>query len=151
MSEKKNPDYSQSAVRLCNPPQVKEALEQRQSLTSHIANLRALLEAYPEWAELQKAEQRLTDHVTYIRDAIDRFGSFQSVETGEYALKQRRESITYKPELVRQFAPEKVIPFVLVETVDSKALEAMVKAGQLAPEQARKCGIIEEKFAYIIK
>ena len=145
-----NKDYSASAINLCNPPELKQALEQRQSHTSHISNLKALLEAYPEWEELRKAEQRLADLDKSIRELIDQYGSYQDLEKGEYALKQRRESIIYKPELVRQYASPKVASFVLIESVDSKALDALVKVGQIESEVARQCGEVKETFAFII-
>ena len=145
-----NKDYSASAVNLCNPPELKLSLEHRQSFISHIGNLKALLEAYPEWEELKQAEQRLADLDESIRGLIDQHGSYQDLEKGEYALKQRRESIIYKPELVRQYAPPRVASFVLVESVDSKALDALVKVGQIESEVARQCGEVKETFAFII-
>ena len=77
MVERKNPDYSASAVNLCNPSELKKIIEERQSLTDSIANYKALLEAYPEWQELRKAEQRLADADQYTRKVIDEFGSYQ--------------------------------------------------------------------------
>ena len=151
MVEKKNPDYSGSAVNLCNPPELKKVIEERQSFTSHISNLKTVMEAYPEWEELRKAEIRLADHDKHIRGLIDQYGSYQDPDKGEYALKQRRESILYKPELVRQYAPSKVASFVIIESVDTKAMEAMAKAGQITPEDVRRCGEVKESFVYIIR
>ncbi len=154
MTEKKNPDYGASAVMLTNPPQIMDLLAKyhkeavalmgiteaiNNAIPVDLANQKSILEKYHQ--ETDKA----------IRQAIDELGSYQDTEKGEYAVKQRRESITYKPELVRQYAPSKVASFVLVESVDSKAMDAMLKSGQLTPIVARQCGIVEEKFAYIIR
>lgn len=151
MTEKRNPDYSASAVNLCNPPELQEALKERQSFTSYIANLKALLETYPEWEELNKAEQRLADHDQYIRQVINQYGSYQDVEQGWYALKQCKKSIIYKPELTQEVLEPKLASLVIVESVDSKALDGLVKGGLITPEQQRMCGEIKETFAYIIK
>ena len=151
MVEKKNPNYETSAVNLRNPPEIKKALEERLSFTSHIANLKAVMEAYPEWAELREAEQRLADHDKYIRELIDDYGSYQDVDKGEYALLQRRESIIYKPELTKKVLEPKLASLVIVESVDSKALDGLVKGGLVSPIEARKCGAVKETFAHIIK
>lgn len=147
----KNKDYSASAVHLCNPPELKKVLEERRDFISHIANLKALLEAYPEWAELRKAEQRLADHDQYIREAINQFGSYQDVDKGWYALKQRKESITYTPELVKIILEPKLASLVIVESVDSKALNSLVKGGLVSPEQIQQCGEVKESYAYIVR
>ncbi len=154
MTEKKNPDYSGSAVNLSNPPQVIGLLKElhlRQDKVTQLTDktkeyipqelINQIAEATSQCKELQEA----------LRKAIDEFGSYQDSDKGEYALKQKRESIIYKPELVRQYAPSKVASFVLVESVDTKALDALVKAGQLTAVEARQCGEIKESFAYIIR
>ena len=151
MTEKKNPDYSQSAVYLCNPDEVYTLMLNRLSLAEKLAVLRAELGKTVLAIMIAEKEITLSELDGEIRNAIDKFGSYQDVEGGVYAVKQRRESIAYQPELVRQYAPSKVASFVLIETVDSKALDALVKAGQLTAEDARRCGEVKESFAYIIK
>uniref|UniRef100_A0A6M3LR20 Uncharacterized protein n=1 Tax=viral metagenome TaxID=1070528 RepID=A0A6M3LR20_9ZZZZ len=154
MVEKKNADYSASAVNLTNHPVVMDLetkyrgeLKAIEDLNQRISN--AIPQALKDQAiALEKGHQE-TDKT--LRKAIDEYGSYQHVEYGFYAVKQRRESIIYKPELVRQYAPSKVASFVLIESVDSKALDALVKAGQIAPDVARQCGEAKESFAYIIK
>ena len=151
---RKNPDYSASAVMLTNSPQVMDLLARYHREASGLMELTELIEkAIPQDLKEHKATLEKIHQATdkSIRQAIDEFGSYQNTETGEYALKQKRESINYKPELVRQYAPSKVASFVLVESVDSKAMEAMLKTGRLSPEQARQCGEIKESFAYIVK
>ncbi len=151
MTDKKNPDYTASAVDLCNPPEIGQKLINYQDCQAKIRTLEANLEAIPEFQELQGSQKELANLNAQIRGMIDAQGSYQDIEKGWYALKQRRESIIYKPELVRQYAPSKVASFVLIESVDIKALDALIKAGQLTPETARQCGEVKETFAYIIK
>jgi cell fate (sporulation/competence/biofilm development) regulator YlbF (YheA/YmcA/DUF963 family) len=148
---KKNPNYESSAVNLCNPPEIGQKLMEYQDCQARTRTLEANLEAIPEFQELQACQRNLNDINAQIRSMIDAQGSYQDIENGFYAVKQRRESINYKPELVRQYAPLKVASFVIVESVDTKALDALVKAGQMTPETARQCGEVKESFAYIIR
>ena len=154
MAEKKNPDYSQSAVNLTNPPQVEGLLRELQNCQTAAIQLRNQADTLiPDElkGKIKRAEELGSKLSSEIRQAIDELGSYQDVDKGWYALKQRRESILYKPELVRQYAPSKVASFVIIESVDSKALDALVKAGQVSPEEAKRCGEVKESFAYIIR
>lgn len=151
---KRNPDYSASAVMLTNPPQVMDLLAKFKKETSSLGIISEEIDkAIPKELKDQRdiLEKWHIETADALRKAIDEFGSFQDVDEGWYAVKQKRESVNYKPELVRQHAPAKVASFVLIESVDSKSLDALVKAGQLTPEQARQCGEVKETFAYIIK
>ena len=151
---KTNPDYSASAVGLTNPSQVFELLVRYHKEAKALTTIsEAIDKVVPQKLKDQKSilekSHQETDKI--LRQAIDTFGSYQDLDNGWYAVKQRRESITYLPDFVRRYAPAKVAEFVIIETVDSKALDALLKAGQLEPEVARQCGTIEEKFAYIIR
>lgn len=154
MAEKKNPDYSASAVNLCNPPEVKDLLfGQLQRLVS-LEDMRMRADSYIPAelkAEIAKLEAEIVAEDKGIRGYIDTFGSFQDIEAGHYAVKQRRESITYQPTLVRRNLPENVAAMVIVETVDTKKIDGMVKGGFITTEDAKKCGEVKEMFAYIIK
>jgi len=154
MAEKKNPDYSASAVMLTNPPQVEECVLAQRVRIAKLATLEEQAQALiPESlkTEITNLQREISVEDKGIRGFIDTFGSFQDVELGLYGVKQKRESIAYKPELVRQYAPSKVASFVIIESVDSKGLDALLKAGQITPEVARQCGEVKESFAYIIK
>ena len=150
-SKARNPDYSASAVNLVNPPELKKVLEERQSFTGAIANLKALLEAYPEWEELKKAEQRLADHDQHIRTLIDQFGSYQDVQTGEYALKQQRFSTVYLADKVPKVMPE-FEKAVLITTVDGKKVDALLKGRLITPDQYAQITVRQPIApAYIIR
>ncbi len=154
MTEKKNPDYAASAVMLTNPPQVEGLLRELQTCQMAVIQLRNQADALvPDElkGKIQRAEEQANKLSKDIRQSIAEFGSYQDIDKGWYAILQRRESITYKPELVRQYAPSKVASFVLIESVDSKAMDAMLKSGQLTPVEARQCGEVKESFAYIIR
>ena len=149
-----NPNYEASAVCLSNPPQVLADLNLIKEITLDIAlikeKIRACIPADLTGA-LLAAEKTLAGANTNIRNDIDAYGSYQNQETGEYALKQKRETINYKAELVRCYAPSRVASFVIIESVDSNAMESMLKVRQLTPEVAKQCGEVKETYAYIIK
>ena len=149
MIEKKNPDYTESAVNLTNPPEVIKAMGERESFASHIANLKALLEAYPEWEELRKAEQRLTDHDQLIRKLIDNFGSYQDTERGIYGLKQIRKTITFLAEKIREVIP--AFAEAVIDGVKKTQMNGLITGGLITQEQANKCSQTEVSYAYIIK
>ena len=154
MAEKKNPDYAASAVMLTNPPQVYGDLVLIRQCNAAITELRARMDTYvPQDLKdsLSSFERQLEAANKDIRIGIDLYGSYQDPDKGEYAIKQKRESIIYKPELVRQYAPSKVASFVIIESVDSKGLDALLKAGLITPEVARQCGEVKESFAYIVR
>ena len=149
MVEKKNPDYTESAVNLTNPPEVIKAMGERESFASHIANLKALLEAYPEWEELKKAEQRLTDHDQYIRKLIDEFGSYQDTIVGIYGLKQLRKTITFIAEKIREVIP--AYAEAVIDGVNKTKVNGLIKGGLISQEMADLCSQVKEDYAYIIK
>lgn len=90
---RKNPDYSASAVNLTNPQQVRELLSAYHAQVAALDGIAKEMEALiPETLREQRA---VLDKIhRAIRQAVDAFGSYQDVESGWYALKQRRESIS---------------------------------------------------------
>ena len=154
MTEKKNPDYAASAVMLTNPPQVEALLIKFRNEGNALSSISALInEAIPQTLKDQRdsIEKRHIETAEELHKAIDEFGSFQNPDKGEYALKQRRESIIYQPALVRQYLPVQYHPVLMVESVNTKALEGLLKGNLITPVQARQCGEVKESFAYIVK
>ncbi len=151
---KANADYSSSAVNLTNPPQIGELLAQLHAEQAELAVLQDEMQKSIPQLLKDKAEsvnKDITESDKAIRVAIDMFGSYQDTDKGEYAVKQRKESITYKSELARQYLESKALNMVLIESINTKALEGLVKGGIVTPEQARQCGEVKESFAYIIR
>ncbi|MET0039926.1 MAG: hypothetical protein ABW041_07280 [Dehalococcoides mccartyi] len=144
MVTKANPDYTASAVDLKNPPELAELLNQRRYMEARILGARTM-------AGLPAMENELADLDIKIRQSIDALGSFQDTELGMYALKQRRQSIIYSPEKVREYLG-KYASAVIDEHVNEKVLTSLIKGGQvsdtvipLITEDTR------ETCAYIIK
>ena len=153
-AKRKNPDYSASAVKLTNPPEVMDLLTKYHRLGNEIEKAQLEIDdCVPrDLLDKRKAIQNeLSETDKSLRQAIDEFGSYQNLDYGEYALKQKRESITYKAELARQYLESKALNMVLVESVNTKALDGLVKGGIVTLEQAKQCGEVKETFAYIIK
>ena len=149
---KKNIDYSASAVNLGDYEPVKVALNVYKGLETKAAVCRLKLEETPEWIELEKISNQLNELKQEVKEAIDECGSYQDVENGWYAVKQRKESKSYLPEpFAKNF--EKYAPAVIVETINVKALEGLIKGKLITEEELDKAGVIQraESFAYIIK
>ncbi|MET0039420.1 hypothetical protein [Dehalococcoides mccartyi] len=144
MVTKANPDYSESAFNLTNNTELAEMLNQRRYMEARILGTRTA-------AGLPIMEQELADLDIRIRQSIDTLGSFQDVETGRYAIKQRRQSITYSPDKVREYLG-KYAPAIIDEHVNEKVLTGLIKGGQISDEIIPQ--LVEdtrETFAYIIR
>ncbi len=150
---KKNTDYSASAVNLCNPPEVKELLERLRVRQSELTAVAEKIEACVP-VETRKERDFITGVIgeleKTIRERIDLLGSYQDLVTGEYAVKQRKESITYLPDKIKSVLP-KFASAVIEESVNKKALEGLLKGGLVTSEQAKECSIASMSYAYIIK
>ncbi len=152
---RKNPDYSASAVNLTNSVQV-------------IIDLRALKGLQIQIAELQKKiddciPQELKDLMSSLqtqfsacaqgtKSDIDTYGSYQDIEAGMYAVKQRKLSISYDASSFESHYPE-LAPAVLVKSVNIKAIEGLLKGQLLDKARLEAEGVlkISEAFAYVIK
>lgn len=148
---KANPDYSASAVNLINPPELIYQLDLLHQAQAKVKALEDELNKLELWAQWSKAVANAAEIVGQIKAMIEAQGSYQDLERGFYALKQRRESINYKPDYVRNVLEAHLADLVIVESVDSKILDGLVKGGLATPTQAKQCGEVKESFAYIIK
>jgi len=150
MNKSANPDYSNSAVNLHNNPLVGHLLSQLRTLEGLMKAKVEEFNASEIGLSIKGFGEQMSEKQAEIREAIDEHGSFQAIDQGLYAVKQRRESITYWPEVVRKRLP-KFADALIEEQVKSKAMEGLVKGGLVTREQADDCGTLSETFAYIIK
>lgn len=151
---KANPDYSASMVRPTNPEVVINDWHYLNDLKGRLKDLDEAIVKHipPELLALKvELEALIAKAENLIRVDIEEWGSYQDTTNGRYALKSRSERLLYKPELVRLYASDKVANFVLVESVDTKAMEAMLKSKSIDPETARKCAEVEQTFRFIVK
>ncbi len=149
----KNIDYTKSAVNLTNSPKLKVSLDILHDIQHRIDEVKASIElSIPR--DLKDILSTLQEQYDGCRKSIitdiDNIGSYQDIISGIYAVKQRRVSVNYKPDLVRLHAPN-ALPMVIIESVDQDAMTKLVKDGFISPEQARLCADIKESYSYIIK
>lgn len=150
MVDKKKTDYTNSAVNLCNPPQLQSLLIDLALLRGAEAILQTELEKTPVFSSLKAKQGEITFLSTTIREAIDAHGSFQDLDTGTYALKQRKISITYIASKVREFL-RTYADAVIEEVVSKSKLEGLRKGGLVSQADLDRCADTTESFAYIIK
>jgi hypothetical protein len=149
---KANPDYSASAVNLVtDTPKELWGLDKLEALCRDATDIEAGLEKTPEYQALQIVNRKIAALQAEIKKLIESQGSYQNTETGQYALKQRRVSFTYSPELVKANLP-KFACALIEERVNEKALDGLVKGGLINNEQVASCvGETKETYAFIIK
>lgn len=148
---KRNPDYSQSAVNLCNPPEVLELLKNYHSTQTVIDNLDAVLKAYPEYEQMIEQQQKLAELRKDIEKAIEQYGSYQEIQFGCYALKQRAITVCYLAEAVHKHLNPAMVAAVIVESVDKATVEALVKAGRISLEEQELISQKTEVYKFIIR
>lgn len=154
MPDKKNTDYSASAVNLTNPREVISVLLEVRVSQAALIELQSQADAFiPETIKKLIKERLLMieNQTKKLKVSIDTYGSYQDTEKGEYALKQRRESITYRVDMVRAVLDAKLASLVIVEEVDGKALDGLVKGKLVTSLQAKECGEVKASYSYIIR
>lgn len=148
-----NPDYSASAVNLCNPPQLRDLLARLYEAQGNANEIQDRIDASIP-ADLLRASEQIQKTIvafnTEIRAAIDNLGSYQDTVNGSYAVKQLRKNVSYDPAMVKQTLPQ-FAPAIIEETVNKAKMGGLVKGGLITAEQAEQCGKVEETFAYIVK
>lgn len=135
--DKKAPDYSNSAD-IVNPPEVYELLcklhEEQKNLEDQELDLR--FENKNLMAQIDLSKQVVDNLTAEVKKAVEAFGSFQDMEEGLYAVRYRRMSKSYHVEPFKHFYPN-YVPAVVVETINVKALEGLVKGGLLTEDNLK--------------
>ena len=139
-------DYTNSAVNLCNPEQL------RQLLTELHARQKDLEEASARIpqdiaVEIGRLGERVSDLQKKIRVAIDEHGSYQDIENGDYAVKYKRISKVYNADPFKEHYA-KYVPAVVVETINAKALEGIIKGGLIEEADLKMHKVITEDMGY---
>lgn len=154
MVEKKNPDYTASAVNLVNPVGVQEMYRTFQINRKAQAEAAAKIEAsIPADLRLERLclEAKGDEIMKQLRELIDTQGSFQNIEAGEYAVKQAKHTVSYEPSLVRDNLSDQYANMVIIEAVDAVKLKGLVTGGFIDQSVADRCGIAKISYAFIIK
>ena len=147
-------DYSNSAIDLKNPLEVRDLLlaygKAQDARDIAQGKLQAIIDKLPEQVEFTKAVADMAQAHKAVKAAIDRCGSYQDIPAGLYALKQGRTSVAYNPNMVREMMPQ-FASAVITEVVDSTKIHGLIKGGLLdAVTQERIAVRTELAPAYII-
>jgi len=149
----KNPDYSESAVKLVNPPEVKglfdEWLAAKQLADEAQATLEKEIEALPSAVTKNVTLSTAITARATLEQAIVEFGGYQDVEQGLYALQQIRKLTTYDPVKIRKHIPD-FADKILVQ-VDASRLKGLLKGGLVTQEQMDKCSEVKESKRFVIE
>lgn len=150
----KNIDYSNSAVNLTNPDDVRNLLSERSVMAEVMAKYQESLktsnkELYDKIAELSN---RMGNNEIAIKTAIDLFGSYQDTERGFYGVKQKKVSVSYDAARFKLRFPA-YAPAIIIEAVDTTKLNGLIKGGLIMTDEMKDAGIITEKpsFVYIVR
>lgn len=150
--QKRNPDYTSSAVNLCNPPEIERLLIDCHSTQTQIDDLDATLKVYPEYEQMVELQQKLAGHRKAIEQAIEEYGSYQEIELGWYGLKQKAVTIKYEVGDFENAYPE-YARAVIIKAIDAKKLDGLIKGGLLFMENLEAIGVIKksESYRFIIR
>jgi hypothetical protein len=150
----KNIDYSNSAVNLTNPDDVKNLLSERSIMASVMATYQEALKASNKELcdKIAELSNRMENNEIAIKTAIDLFGSYQDTATGFYGVKQRKVSVSYDPAKFKLRFPA-YAPAIIIEAVDTVKLNGLIKGGLVTADEMKDAGIVTEKpsFVYIVR
>ena len=155
----KSIDYSASAVKMCNPDEVKDELAYLHNLNKEIQEVEdEIKKSIPDQLQikLDMLRHSADDITKVLRERIEIYGSYQDLEQGWYAIKQRVVSKSYNAGIFKEQFP-KFAPVVIVEIVNEKALTGLIKGGLISEVELYGTTIIppvikeSETFRFIIK
>jgi hypothetical protein len=152
-NEKKNNDYSKTAVNLTNPPQVKELLDKLHGYQALKENIE---QEIPEELQKRLAEvgKLIVDTTAQVKSAIQQFGSYQDVELGHYGVYQEVNTPEYRADCFIGKSIFKDFESVVIKpTINVDALRALIKGGLLTEDTLREQGVITDKktFKFVIR
>lgn len=144
---KKNPDYSESAINLCNPEEIGVKLAKLHQTQEQIRQLEETLQGNDTYKEYLKVGKMIADITAQIKDMVEAQGSYQDIEAGSYAVKYKRISKVFHTEPFKEHYP-KFVSAVVVETINAKALEGIIKGGLIEEADLKMHKVITEDFGY---
>jgi len=136
-------DFSESAVNLCNPPEVRQLLD---SLSDEQGRLDFFeSELKKNNADLIKKisaqSERVAEVQTAIREAIKAHGSYQDLKGERYGVQYERKTPIYSLEPFKKNFP-KFVELCVKETIDINALKGQVKGKLITEEELEKAGVL---------
>jgi hypothetical protein len=151
--DSKIPDYTNSAVNLCNPPDIGVKLAELAIHQADVVMYEGELKENDNWVSLKTSEQAISDTKAQIKAMIDALGSYQDLKAGHYAVKYRRVTQEYHAEKFVGNPFDQYRPAVIMEAINIGALNGLIKGKLLTDTNLKLLGVITEKenFAIIIK
>lgn len=152
---KRNTDYSESAINLCNPASLYALLGELSHYQGNANEIQDKIDASIP-SELITARDAIQEQIATvnktIRETIDAQGSYQDVINGIYAVKQRRISKSYNADNFERAYPQ-FATTVIIKAIDAAKLKGLIKGGLVSEDDLRRELVLEETeaFAYIIK
>lgn len=148
-------DFKESAENLTNPEQVRNLLENLHQAQAQLLTLKDTLEeSNAELVGQIRVKQSEVDAIlTYLKGdkdtvgAIEEYGSYQDVETGDYAIRYRRMFKSYHVPPFKKWY-EKYVSAIVEETINVKALEGLIKGKLLDEADLKHKKVITEEAQY---
>ena len=142
-------DYTESAVNLCNPPQVEKLLDKLGTEEATLSQLEAELnESNGELvSKIAGQTAEITGLQLAIREAVEKHGSYQDLEKERYGIKYKRVSKVFHVEPFKEHY-EKYVSAVVVETISVKALEGIIKGKLIEEADLKMHKVITEDVGY---
>lgn len=140
-------DYSETAEKLCNPPEIGAKLKELKCIQGEINILKSDLENNELYRILQEKISAGVELTALIRGMIDTQGSYQDTENKYYAVKFRRTSRSYDPETFKTNFP-KFTGAVIEESVNVEALEGLIKGKLITEEELKETKVTIESYSY---
>lgn len=154
-TKRANPNYSASAVNLTYSPVSASLLAILQGKRKELDDVLVDIEmTIPRELKTKRAdiENAIEQADAELRLSIAENGGYQDIESGSYALIQRKVSKSYDAGLFETRYPM-FAPAVIVKAVDTTKLTGLIKGGLVTELDLLKNGILQEKesFVFIIK
>jgi len=150
MADKKNPDYTASAVSITNPQEIEILLGQRKAVSGQVEAFKTVLEQVPAYKNIKEGEATLANIDKQLTTLIDEKGGYQDTDAGLYALRQRRISLSYNPDQLRACIP-KWADAVISEVVDTKQVSQLIKSKLITETEIEPATIKKETTRIIIE
>lgn len=158
---KQNMDYSNSAVNLTNSTKLDIDLEVLDRYQKEKATIEESIQSLipQDLKDTLLNTERCIDEITrIIKEGIESSGSYQNLEKGWYAVKQRKVSKSYDAFAFEERYPQ-FAPAIIIKAVDTAKLTGLIKGGLISEADLKKespggfPAVITEKesFSYIIK
>ena len=152
VKKRSNPDYSGSAVKLTNTPEVKGLLDEwvaarKVDYKAEVVYEEARLKL-PEMQKARKSHALLDKARKNLEEAVKEFGGYQDIEQGLYALQQVRKSVTLDAKKVKAAIPDwtdKILTEINVEV-----LKGLLRGKLITQEQVDACATVKESLRFVI-